>query len=70
MSKWREEVKILECGCKIGGQKGAWFYDYLCDKHVKKVRTKGKYNYDKALKLTDELNRKVREGKLKLEVKQ
>jgi len=70
MSKWREEVKILECGCKIGGQNGAWFYDYLCDKHVKKVRIKGKYNYEKALKLTDELNRKVREGKLKLEVKQ
>ena len=68
MSKWRKEIIILECGCKIGGQEGAWFYDYLCGVHVKEVQTKGKYDYDKALKLTDELNRKMRSGELKLEV--
>jgi len=71
MSKWRENILVLECGCKIGGNKsGPYFYDFICEKHIKRVQVKGKYNYEKALKLTDELNRKIREGKLKVEVNQ
>jgi V8-like Glu-specific endopeptidase len=69
MSKARDSVIELECGYKLGGNKGGpYYYDYLCEKHVKEVQTNGKYDYDKAVKLTDELNRKVRKGELKLEV--
>jgi len=57
MSKWRKEVKVLNCGCKIGGQKGAWFYDYICENHLPEVQVDGKFNYDKSLEFTDKLNR-------------
>jgi len=65
MGKAREEERILDCGCKIGRTGGPWFYDYLCEEHVKKVQGKdGKYNYDKALALTEELNKMMKEEEL------
>jgi len=61
MGKWREEVKVLPCGCKIGrSNNGLWFYDYICEKHLPCVQTNGKYDYEKALKFTEELNRRMR----------
>jgi len=57
MSKWRKEVKVLNCGCKIGGQKGAWFYDYICENHLSEVQVDGKFNYEKSLEFTNRLNR-------------
>lgn len=61
MSKWRKEIKILGCGCKIGGQKGAWFYDFICEKHLKEVQVNGKFNYEKSLEFTNKLNKIMRE---------
>jgi hypothetical protein len=65
VSNWREEVQVLECGCKIGrtGKGGQWFYDYLCDKHVKDVQdAEGHYSYDKALAMTEKLNKEMKEN--------
>ena len=63
MSAVREEIQILECGCKLGrSNKGPWFYDFICEKHIKDVQTDGHYDYDKALKMTEEINRKLKEN--------
>jgi len=57
----RDEVQILKCGCKIGRTKaGMWVYDYLCDIHVKLVRKRGKYSFEKACKLTEKLNKNMK----------
>jgi len=58
MGKWREEIKILACGCKIGRSKGGvWFYDFLCSVHVKDVYDKqGHYSIELAEKQTKKLN--------------
>ena len=62
MGKWREEVKILLCGCKVGRSKaGQWFYDFICEEHLKEVYVDGKYSYDKATEMTDKLNRDMKE---------
>ena len=58
MGKWREEEVTLKCGCKVGRSKlGLWFYDYICDKHVPNVQVDGKFNYEKSLKFTEELQK-------------
>ncbi len=59
---WREEVKTLECGCKVGRSKaGPWFYDFLCDTHVKEVYDKeGHYSIELAEKLTKKLNEEMK----------
>jgi len=60
MGKWRDEVKILACGCKIGRSKqGLWFYDFLCETHVKKVYD-GKGHY--SLKLAEEMTKAINEA--------
>jgi len=65
VSKAREEARILDCGCKIGRTGGPWFYDYLCEEHVKEVQGKdGKYSYNKALSLTVKLNKIMREKEI------
>jgi hypothetical protein len=63
MSKgFRDETKILPCGCKIGrADNGLWFYDYICDLHIPEVLKNGKYCYDKAIKLTEKLNKEMKE---------
>lgn len=58
---FREEVKILECGCKIGrAEGGLWFYDFICEKHLPEVQENGHYSYEKAIKLTEKLNAEIR----------
>jgi len=58
----RDEVQVQECGCKIGRTKvGMWVYDYLCDIHVKQVKKNGKYSFEKACKLTEKLNKDMKE---------
>jgi hypothetical protein len=62
MSGWREEVKVFPCGCKVGrSANGMWFYDFICDEHIKEVRTDGHYDYDKAVKFTEEMNKRMKE---------
>lgn len=58
MSGWREEVYTFSCGCKVGRSKGGpWFYDYLCELHVKEVYDeKGNYSLELANKLTEKMN--------------
>ena len=66
MSNWREEIRVLPCGCKIGrSANGLWFYDFICEKHVKEVQENGHYSYDKALKMTEDLNKKLKEEETK-----
>ena len=58
---FRDEAKILPCGCKIGRTKGGiWFYDYICEIHIPNVQKRGKYCYEKALKLTEKLNAEMK----------
>lgn len=69
MGKWRDEVEILECGCKVGRSKGGvWFYDFLCEEHVKGVYEGKKYSSEKAEEMTAKLNEqmKMREAYKKL----
>jgi len=63
MSKWRDETKELPCGCKIGRSAGGiWFYDYICEIHLPEVLDKkGKYSFEKALELTEKLNKEMKE---------
>jgi len=58
---FRDETKILKCGCKIGRSKGGlWFYDFLCLQHLKEVyNEKGQYSYDKHIVLTEKLNKEM-----------
>jgi len=65
MSKWREEIKTLECGCKAGrSKKGLWFYDFICEKHLSEVQDeKGHFNYEKSLKFTELLQEKIKDLK-------
>lgn len=67
MSGFRDEVKVLPCGCKIGRSKGGmWFYDYLCEIHVGMVYDEeGHYS----LKLAEELTKKLNEEMKELERK-
>ena len=63
MGKWREEAKVLPCGCKIGRSgKGPWFYDFYCDSHVEEVRTNGRFDYDKSLKYLKKLNKEMKKN--------
>jgi len=61
--KMRDETVILACGCKVGRSGGGqWFFDYLCDEHVKMVRDKNGYNFEKASELTRTLNTLMKKG--------
>jgi hypothetical protein len=61
---FRDESRTLSCGCKIGRTKGGlWFYDYICEIHLPNVLKNGKYNYEKALKLTEKLNAEMAKEK-------
>lgn len=68
MGKWREEIKVLPCGCKIGksSSNGLWFYDYICDTHLPNFQKRKKYCYEKALKMTEKLNKESAEEDLEL----
>lgn len=58
MGKWREETIVLKCGCKVGrSQQGVWFYDFICGEHLPNVQVDGKFNYNKSLKFTEELQK-------------
>jgi len=62
MGKWREEVKELPCGCKVGRSKsGPWFYDYLCEVHVGEVYDENeRYSPKLAERLTEKLNEQMK----------
>lgn len=62
LGKWRDEVKVLDCGCKIGRSKqGLWFYDYLCEIHVAMVYDdEGHYSLKQAEELTKKLNEEMK----------
>jgi len=61
MSKWREEIKILPCGCKIGRSKqGVWLYDYYCEKHVKELYVDGKFSLEKTDEMTSKINEEMK----------
>jgi len=63
MGKWREETKILSCGCKIGKTgKGPWFLDYYCKTHVEEVRTNGRFDLEKAFKYLEKLNKMLKKN--------
>ena len=56
-----EEKRKLPCGCLVGRSvEGRWFYDYICDVHVKEVYDEnGKFSYDKHMALTERLQKEM-----------
>lgn len=58
----RDEVKILECGCKIGRSKqGLWFYDFICEKHLSEVQGEnGLFSAKKSEEFTNKLNEEIK----------
>jgi len=66
MGKWRDETKTLVCGCRVGRSgSGQWFYDFICKYHLKGFYFDGKYSYEKALEMTEKLNRQMIERKFR-----
>jgi hypothetical protein len=55
------EVKTLPCGCKVGKSgEGSWFYNYICNQHVKAVYDKdGHYSFDLQIALIKKLNEEL-----------